>query len=404
MVERSLRMREVRGSIPCVSNFLSIFFPCVRGAAVARWLVPMRHALPMSAREDAERPSLEEWLGELAASNDVRIPSVVCRDSAHGRGLFASTRVARGDVILSVPRRLTLCVQDGAGLSLPPGGTWPRVRAGVAANAPDAGKTWEYVLARAIVDAVAGDGGDFWAAYGGLMPPPASLAHPFLLPDALLAELQDPELEEDARIERARLQTLMPDLMDPLEPGGPPVGAWALALVRARDARRQGPRRRRARTRIVPFLDLANHATAPTIDYRCDGVETPASSGLEPQATENLDRFELVALGDAESGEELRLAYTKGTLTSREHFAQYGFAPEGVRPSIASISDRSGGSGRTDRALSRGRRRLGCGRSFAPNSRSSSPRRRTEGRRTAARGGWPRADSPPGSSRPRANR
>ena len=107
----------------------------------------------MSAREEAERPSLEEWLGELAASNDVRIPSVVCRDSAHGRGLFASTRVARGDVILSVPRRLTLCVQDGAGLSLPPGGAWPRVRAGVAANAPDAGKTWEYVLARAVVDA-----------------------------------------------------------------------------------------------------------------------------------------------------------------------------------------------------------------------------------------------------------
>ena len=295
-------------------------------------MVPMRHALPMSAREDAERPSLEEWLGELAASNDVRIPSVVCRDSAHGRGLFASTRVARGDVILSVPRRLTLCVQDGAGLSLPPGGTWPRVRAGVAANAPDAGKTWEYVLARAIVDAVAGDGGDFWAAYGGLMPPPASLAHPFLLPDALLAELQDPELEEDARIERARLQTLMPDLMDPLEPGGPPVGAWALALVRSRAMLAGKVRGGGDAHAIVPFLDLANHATAPTIDYRCDGVETPASSGLEPQATENLDRFELVALGDAESGEELRLAYTKGTLTSREHFAQYGFAPEGGSP------------------------------------------------------------------------
>ena len=124
----------------------------------------------------------------------------------------------------------------------------------------------------------------------------------------------------------------MPDLMDPLEPGGPPVGAWALALVRSRAMLAGKVRGGGDAHAIVPFLDLANHATAPTIDYRCDGVETPASSGLEPQATENLDRFELVALDDADAGEELRLAYTKGTLTSREHFAQYGFAPAGGSP------------------------------------------------------------------------
>ena len=53
----------------------------------------------------------------------------------------------------------------------PPDGAWPRVRAGVAAASPDAGKSWECVLARAVADAVAGGGGAFWANYGGVMPP-----------------------------------------------------------------------------------------------------------------------------------------------------------------------------------------------------------------------------------------
>ena len=41
---------------------------------------------------------------------------------------------------------------------------------------------------------------------------------------------------------------------------------------------------------------------------------------------------ELVALTDTNVGDELRLAYTKGRLTSAEHFEQYGFVPRGGSP------------------------------------------------------------------------
>jgi hypothetical protein len=61
--------------------------------------------------------------------------------------------------------------------------------------------TREFILARAVVDAVAGDGGAFWAAYSGVMPPPESLAHPFLLSEDLLAELEDDALAEEGRWE-----------------------------------------------------------------------------------------------------------------------------------------------------------------------------------------------------------
>ena len=77
------------------------------------------------------------------------------------------------------------------------------------------------------------------------------------------------------------------------------VGAWALALVRSR-AMLAGAGGTYA---VVPFLDLANHAPSPTVDYRCDGVETPASSGLPPQAARDSDRFELVGLADVAPGE-----------------------------------------------------------------------------------------------------
>ena len=280
----------------------------------------------MTGAPDAP-PSLESWVKDLAESHDVR-GSLVCRDSCHGRGLFAGTAVTRGDVVLSVPKRLVLYIQSSAGLSLPPDGSWPRVRAGVAADAPAAGKTWELILARAVVDAVAGDGGEFWAAYSGLMPPPETLAHPFLLDDEVMDELQDEALAEEGRREAARVAALLPDLADPLEPGGPSVGAWALALVRSR-AMLAGSGGTYA---VVPFLDLANHATAPTIDYRCDGVETRESSGIKAQAVEDADRFELVGLADVAPGKEVHLAYTKGNLTSAEHFAQYGFAPAGGSP------------------------------------------------------------------------
>jgi hypothetical protein len=306
------------------------------------------------------RPTLHAWLSSLAEAHDVRVhPSLEFRETERsGRGLFASRDVPIGEVLLSVPRALALSVQDGAGVSLPPDGAWPRVRAGVAAASPDAGKSWECVLARAVADAVAGDGGAFWANYGGLMPPLESLALPFLIPDGELASLEDAALAEDALVERARIAALMPDLLDPVKEEGeeeeedseddddekkrkPPdvacsLAAWALALVRSRallagEVRGGGPRAL-ARA-IVPFIDLANHAEggAPNADYRCEGVETSSSRtpGVPPQKREDATRFELVATRAAAAGEEITLAYTRGEGTSRAHFAQYGFVPLG---------------------------------------------------------------------------
>jgi hypothetical protein len=310
--------------------------------------------------DDEGRPTLHAWLSSLAEAHDVRVhPSLEFRETERsGRGLFASRDVPIGEVLLSVPRALALSVQDGAGVSLPPDGAWPRVRAGVAAASPDAGKSWECVLARAVADAVAGDGGAFWANYGGVMPPPESLALPFLIPDGELASLEDAALAEDALVERARIAALMPDLLDPVKEEGeeeeedseedseekkrkPPdvarsLAAWALALVRSRallagEVRGGGPRAL-ARA-IVPFIDLANHAEggAPNADYRCEGVETSSSRtpGVPPQKKKDATRFELVALRAVAAREEITLAYTRGEGTSRAHFAQYGFVPFG---------------------------------------------------------------------------
>ena len=304
--------------------------------------------------DEEGRPTLHSWLLSLAEAHDVRVhPSLEFRETERsGRGLFASRDVPIGEVLLSVPRALALSVQDGAGVSLPPDGAWPRVRAGVAAAFPDAGKSWEYVLARAVVDAVAGDGGAFWARYGGLMPPPESLALPFLIPDGELASLEDAGLAEDAIVERARIAALMPDLLDPVgEEGGeearaapsddggkPPdvarsVAAWALALVRSRALLAGEVRGGGFARAIVPFIDLANHTDmgAPNADYRCEGVETSASRtpGVPPQRREDAARFELVALRAVAADEEVALAYTQGEGTSRAHFAQYGFVPAG---------------------------------------------------------------------------
>jgi hypothetical protein len=276
-------------------------------------------------------PSLEEWVADLASGHDARLTKAAVRQSAHGKGLFASEPVKRGDVVASVPKKLTLWVQEGNALALPGDGAWPRVRAGASAAAPDSGKGWEFILARAIVDAVAGDGGAFWEAYGGMMPGPETLAHPFLLSDAALRELQDDDMARRARDERELIKALMPDLTTPQhamdDDPHVTVGAWALALVRSR-AMRVGVDAHA----VVPFLDCANHASVPSVDYRCDSVETPASSGLPPQASEATADVELVALTDSDVGDELRLAYTKGRLTSTEHFEQYGFVPAGGSP------------------------------------------------------------------------
>ena len=82
-------------------------------------------------------PSLEEWVADLASGHDARLTKAAVRQSAHGKGLFASEPVKRGDVVASVPKKLTLWVQEGNALALPASGctraslrisTWRRYR------------------------------------------------------------------------------------------------------------------------------------------------------------------------------------------------------------------------------------------------------------------------------------
>ena len=293
-------------------------------------------------------PTLEGWIAALASGHDVRLDKAAVRQSAHGKGLFASEPVKRGDVVTSVPKKLTLLIQDGNALALPGDGAWPRVRAGASAAAPDSGKGWEFILARAIVDTVAGDGGAFWEQYGGVMPGPETLAHPFLLSDDMLAQLQDDAMAARARDERKLIEALMPDLTTTQHAmetdSAVTVGAWALALVRSR-AMTIGV----GAHAVVPFLDCANHASVPNVDYRCDSIATPADVGIAPQAPQDMDRVEMIALTDAEENEPLVLAYTKGNLTTEEHFEQYGF----VASAYGSPLDRIQGLPRPPRAGTR---------------------------------------------------
>ena len=303
--------------------------------------------------DDDARPTLHNWLLSLAETHGVKVhPSLEFRETTHcGRGLFAVADIAVGEVLLAVPNALTLSVQDGAGVSLPPDGNWRRTRAGVTAGSPDHGKGWECVLSRAVLDAVSGDGGGFWEMYGGLMPPPEAMALPFLIPTEDLGYLEDALLAEDAVLTRSMIAAAMPDLLDRVgvvdedEDGSarenktqdlsstntkPDVArsaaAWALALVRSRVMLAGSVRGGGTARAIVPFMDLANHASIPNADYRCDGIETK-KSGVGKQT--NKKHFELVCVRPVKRDSEINLAYTKGEGTSREHFNQYGFVPGG---------------------------------------------------------------------------
>jgi hypothetical protein len=291
-------------------------------------------------------PTLEGWIAALASGHDVRLDKAAVRQSAHGKGLFASEPVKRGDVVTSVPKKLTLLIQDGNALALPGDGAWPRVRAGASAAAPDSGKGWEFILARAIVDAVAGDGGAFWEQYGGVMPAPETLAHPFLLSDDMLAQLQDDAMAARARDERKLIEALMPDLTTTQHAmetdSAVTVGAWALALVRSR-AMTIGVG---APRRSFPSWTAPITRPCPTWTTGATPSATPADSGIAPQAPQDMDRVEMIALTDADANEPLVLAYTKGNLTTEEHFEQYGF----VASAYGSPLDRIRGLPRPPRA------------------------------------------------------
>jgi len=136
---------------------------------------------------------------------------------------------------------------------------------------------------------------------------------------ARLEQLQHPRVAANAATQQQRLASSFPHLTVPAsavlglrnnseaESEHPTLLEWAFACVRSR-AFRLGE----STFAFVPFLDVANHADAPTSNFR-----VAADGGVE-----------LVAVGDVAQGGEVSVSYTgPGGATSTRLLVQYGFAP-----------------------------------------------------------------------------
>mmetsp|Transcript_1341 Transcript_1341/g.4645 ORF Transcript_1341/g.4645 Transcript_1341/m.4645 type:complete len:475 (+) Transcript_1341:42-1466(+) len=264
----------------------------------------------------------EELQRESGTTGAVRMG----RDSYGGFGLFVTRDVQPNEVILSVPRGAA-CLEVGAkAFSLPPGGTWTRVRAGLEQPYE---LPWDVHMARALVDCKHGDGGVFWQEYSRLLPTKSALCQPLCLTEVLLHELHHAACEEGGRQQQARLAALCPDMMQTPTPqnlkeacGSCSDLQWAFACVRSR-AFTTGEHGRS----MVPFADMANHTDAaqgPNSDFRCEGISWEGSGR---PAQQDLDKFELVALRALGAGEEVLISYSGQQVcqNNRRLMAQYGY-------------------------------------------------------------------------------
>lgn len=181
------------------------------------------------------------------------------------------------------------------------------------------GATWDLRLALAVYEATAGSGGGFWNEYRKLMPPPPTLTHPLCLPQPLLPELQNPELQAKVQTKAALFASLHPQLHEhdshpvtasylgksfPMECIPRPL-PYAYALVVSRCfAMADGDT-----FAFVPFLDMAQHADKPTANFQADD-----------------DGVTVTALRPLAKGEEITISYDP-QYSSEQLFAQYGFVP-----------------------------------------------------------------------------
>ncbi|KAG2447358.1 hypothetical protein HYH02_007686 [Chlamydomonas schloesseri] len=263
-----------------------------------------------------------------------------------GLGLATTRPHAKNEVLMRVPRSAAIVLDYDRGLSMPPA-RWPRLRGGVSSSTDPL--PWDILIALALVDGLAGDGGEFWSRYcDALLPAPERLTLPMCWEPQRLAHLQHRDIAAAAEAQQDRLMGLFPELMEPLAPDVPSWIQWAFACVRSR-AFRAGP----DAFAFVPFLDLANHADAPQAGpppgpgggagagaqagpsvppanhvANADFRASPPSSGSGEAAAG--EYFELYALRDIEPGEEVTISYAgpKG-YTNQRFMAQYGFVPVG---------------------------------------------------------------------------
>jgi len=227
----------------------------------------------------------------------------------HGNGLAALKAVKKGEVLLSVPRALSIVLDYKAGLQIAEG-QWPRLQEGAGRDDPEP-LTWDLLMALALMDALAGDGDAFWGAWAqAVLPPPEALCLPMCWSAQRLGALQHDAIVDGATKQQARLKRLFPALCDPVDLDSCSWLAWAFACVRSRSLRLGDDM-----FAFVPFLDMANHAHKPNAAFRLD----EASGAIE-----------LVALGDVAPGDEVTISYSGPEgLTNQRFMAQYGFVPTG---------------------------------------------------------------------------
>lgn len=245
------------------------------------------------------------------------------RDSG-GRSLVATRALEAGDTILTIPTSVLITAHRSGAIGGLQGQTelmWEAagdLREEVGEELFERGATWDLRLALAVYEATAGAAGSFWDDYRKLMPPPPMVTHPLCLPESLLPELQNVEMQTKAREKAALFQALHPDLFEheshpvtasylgraPMEAIPRPL-PYAYALVVSRCfAMADGDT-----FAFVPFLDMAQHADTPSANFRVaeDGVT-------------------LTALVPLEKGDEVTLSYDP-EYSSEQFFSQYGFVP-----------------------------------------------------------------------------
>jgi len=233
-----------------------------------------------------------------------------------GRGIFVNKSVGKGGVIVEIPLDVCICVDyQGSGLSVPMDVTsevaWPRLNKAVA---KDNTLPWDVLMSLGLLDAMSGMGSDCLQVYGNyVLPGPKDLCLPLCMPEGMLCELQDDDMEHKAVEQKERLRGLFPGLGVPMEDDGPTWMEYAFGCVRSR-AFTHGD----GRYAFVPILDAANHALEPNADF-----------SFNP----NTNKILLFAMEDIAEGEEITISYTgRVGYTNARMMAQYGFVFENGNP------------------------------------------------------------------------
>ena len=236
-----------------------------------------------------------------------------------GRGIFVQGDAPKGTILVEIPLDVCICVDyTGSGVSVPMDVSssqevaWPRLHKAVR---KDDSLPWDVLVSLGVLDAMSGMGSECLQVYGNyVLPTPKDLCLPLCMPEDMLGELQDDDMEQKALEQKGRLRELFPGLGVPMEDDdGPTWMEYAFGCVRSR-AFTYG----KDKYAFVPILDAANHALEPNADF-----------SFNPSTNKIL----LFAMEDMKNTEEVTISYTgRVGYTNARMMAQYGFVFEHGNP------------------------------------------------------------------------